>query len=242
MGLTRGMLQGLYVLAAVTALLAAMRVWLRADRRAFFPLAMMLLAAAWWALCDAVELQALTVDQKRMVSVAQYLGVTMAAPWFFLASRELVAAPLRWTVATRLLVWAVPLLTLGLAFTSRWHGSLWRQITIVDPTLGVARYDYGAGFWLFTAHAYALNALATWILLRGIYRGDRLLDPVAAVVIAAIAVPWIGNIAYNFKLGPMVGVNWFSLGLAASGVLLIAAAGRLPPLNIVHGRASRLDT
>jgi hypothetical protein len=242
MGLTRGLLQGLYVLAAMIALLAAMRVWLREDRRAFFPLAMMLLASAWWALCDAVELQALTTNQKRLVSEAQYLGVTMAAPWFLLAARELVGAPMRWTITTRLLVWVVPVLTLGLAFTSRLHGLLWRQITIVDPTLGIARYDYGPGFWLFTAHAYALNAWATWILLRGVYRGDRLLDPVAPMVVAAIAVPWIGNIAYNFKLGPMVGVNWFSLGLAASGVLLMVAAGRLPPLNIAHGRASRLDT
>lgn len=242
MELTRGGLQALYGVAAAIAPVAAMRVWLRADRRAFLPLAMMLLASAWWAVCDAVELQATTTDAKRLVSVAQYLGVTMAAPWFLVGARELVGAPIRWTVATRLLVWGIPVVTLALAFTSSAHLLLWRQITIVDPVLGLARYDYGPGFWLFTAHAYALNGWATWILLRGVYRGDRMLDPVAALVIAAIVLPWLGNIAYNFKVGPLVGLNWFSLALAASGVLLILAAGRLPPLNIAHAVTSRLDT
>lgn len=68
-----------YLLAATIGLAAVAVIWPRRTAPGGTPLAMLLLAAAFWAVCDAIELHVPTVGGKRLVSQVQYIGVIATA-------------------------------------------------------------------------------------------------------------------------------------------------------------------
>src|SRR5208282_1888778 len=84
----------------------------------------------------------------------------------------------------------------------------------------VGVYVYGWWFWILAAQSYILLALGTIIMLRTAIRVTRPFRASMLLVAAAVLLPWVGNVAYNFKLGPWQGVNWFSISITASGILL----------------------
>lgn len=107
-----------YLLAAAIALAAVAVIWPRREAPGGTPLALMLLAAAFWALCDGVELHVPTVDGKRLVSQFQYIGVIAAAPCFFHAAMELAGRGAKLTAKLLVVVWAVPVTSLVIAWTN----------------------------------------------------------------------------------------------------------------------------
>src|SRR2546425_13362427 len=110
-----------YLLAAAAGLTAFAVIWRRRAAPGGRPLALMLLAAASWALGDAIELHVPTVAGKRLVSQIQYLGVISAAPFFFHAAWELSGHAARLTSRMAIAVWAIPLVSLAMAWTNPLH-------------------------------------------------------------------------------------------------------------------------
>ena len=210
-----------YLLAAAIGLAAVATIWPRRKVPGGTPLARMLLAAAFWAICDAVELHVPTVDGKRLVSQVQYLGVIAAAPYFFHAAMELAGLRARLTPRVLLAVWGIPLASLLFAWTNPWHHWLWTAIRPPSGDLPFARYEYGWWFWVLTAQNYALMVAATWVLLSAIRRMRPHYRTGMVALLVAAGLPWIGNAAYNAKLGPWPGLNWLTLSLGLSGSLLV---------------------
>lgn len=220
MSITNPLLTFIYLAAAIINAFAASIIWQRRKVHGARSLALMVMAAAFWALCDAIELQAATVGGKRFVSQWQYFGIVSTGPLFFHAAFTLSQLESRVTRAVLAAVWGVPLLTLALAWTSSWHGWLWQSITISPDGANIGIYHYGWWFWIFTAHYYLVMSVATLVLLSA---GRRVAQPYRAplfVVLIAILLPWAGNIAYIFKLGPWPGLNYLSISIGISGILL----------------------
>lgn len=210
-----------YLLAAAIALAAAAVIWPRREAPGGAPLAVMLFAAAFWAVCDAVELHVPAVEGKRLVSQFQYIGVIAVAPGFFHAAMELSGLGTRLTPRLLWLVWAVPVASLVLAWTNPWHRWLWADILPPSGGSPFATYLYGWWFWVLTAQNYVLMVAATVVLLGAMRRVGRHFRPGMAVLLVAVVLPWIGNAAYNAKLGPWPGLNWLTLSLGVSGSLLV---------------------
>lgn len=215
----RSSLLFIYAFAFLSGSLGALVVW-RRRATASRPLALMLLSAAFWALCDAIELSVTGVDAKRLVSQVQYLSATSTAPLFLHSA--LALSRLEKYLSRKVLwaVWGIPVASLGIAWTSQWHHWLWKEILVPDPNLNVGVYVYGWWFWILAAQSYILLALGTIIMLRTAIRVTRPFRASMLLVAAAVLLPWVGNVAYNFKLGPWQGVNWFSISITASGILL----------------------
>ncbi len=210
-----------YLLAAVIGLVAVAVIWPRREAPGGTPLAGMLLAAAFWAICDAVELFVPTSDGKRFVSQIQYLGVIAAAPFFFHAAMELAGYGHRLKGWLLVAVWGIPLTSLLFAWTNPWHRWLWIDIVVPSGDSPFAVYQYGWWFWVLTAQNYILMLAATIVLVGAIRRVGRHFRTGMAAVLAAMIMPWIGNAAYNAKLGPWPGLNWLTLSLGISGALLV---------------------
>ena len=210
-----------YLGAAVIALAAVAVIWPRREAPGGTPLAVMLLAAAFWAICDAVELHVSTVDGKRLASQFQYIGVIAAAPCFFHAAMEFSGLGARLSNRLLVAVWAVPLASLLFAWTNPWHRWLWTDILPPVGDSPFAFYQYGWWFWVLTAQNYVLMIAATVVLLGAIRRVGRHFRTGMAAVLVAVVLPWIGNAAYNAKLGPWPGLNWLTLSLGISGSLLV---------------------
>ena len=215
-----------YGAAAVVAFAAFVVMWRRRGALGARPLALMMLAAGIWALADAVELQLPSIDGKRLVSQIQYLGVASAAPFFFHAAMALAGRgqQLSWRLLAA--VWAVPLISLVMAWTNPWHRLLWSNILPPRGDSPFATYEYGWWFWVLTAQHYLLMVAATVVLLGAIRRVGRAFRTTMVLLLLAVILPWIGNAAYNAKLGPWPGLNWLTLSLGVSGWLLIWAVLR----------------
>ena len=210
-----------YLLAAAIGLTAAAVIWPRRQAPGGRPLAFMLLAAAFWAVCDAIELHVPSVDGKRLVSQVQYLGVIAAAPFFFHAAMELAGRGARLRGTLLFAVWSVPLASLLFAWTNPWHRWLWTEIIAPSGDSPFAFYRYGWWFWVLTAQNYILMVATTVVLIGAIRRVGHHFRTAMTAVLVAVILPWIGNAAYNAKLGPWPGLNWLTLSLGISGALLV---------------------
>jgi PAS domain-containing protein len=232
----------IYLLGAATASTAAAATWRRRRAPGAAPLALMLAASALWALCDAVDLQVATVGGHQLVSQIQYLGVISAAPFFFHGAMELAGSPLPLTPRVLALVWGVPLLSLAAAWTNPWHGWLWTNIALPSGELPFATYQYGWWFWVLAVQHYLLVLTGTVALLRAMPRVQRQFRVGMTAVLVAVIVPWVGNIAYNLKLGPLPGVNYLTLSLILSGSLFAWAVLREGLLDVLpRAREALLD-
>jgi PAS domain-containing protein len=209
-----------YLLAAAVALGAAAVIWPRRHAPGGTALSGMLGAAAFWAVCDAIELHLPTVEGKRFISQLQYIGVVSAAPLFVHAAVQLAGHGARMTARVLVLVWGVPVVSLLMAWTSQWHGLLWTAILLPQGDLPFATYQYGWWFWVLMAQHYLLMVAATTVLLQAIRRVRQFRVGMAAVLVSVL-LPWVGNAAYNLKLGPWPGLNWLTLSLGISGSILV---------------------
>lgn len=227
------LLSVVYLGAALVSATAAVLVWRRRAAPTGRPLMLMLLAAAFWALLDALELRATTIEGKRFVSQIQYLAITSVAPLYFHVAFSLARRTVALTRPVLLAVWGIPAITLSIAWTSHWHGLLWTGITIPDPSTNLGVYHYGPWFWVLVAHNYVVFAIATFVLIRAARHVTRPFRGPLAITVFALLLPWIGNVAYVFKLGPWPGLNWFSISIIATGALLgwlVAGEGLLDVL------------
>lgn len=107
-----------YLVSATIALVAVAAIWPRRAAPGGMPLALLLLAAAFWAACDAVEMSVTTVEGRLLLSQIQYSGIVATAPCFFHASMALSGrtGPLKRPLSVA--VWAVPLASLAVAWTN----------------------------------------------------------------------------------------------------------------------------
>jgi PAS domain-containing protein len=208
-----------YLAAALIGALTAAAVWRRREAPGGAAIAGMLAAVAIWALCDAIEVHLSTVEGKRLSSQFQYFGVVSAAPFFFHVSLALSGRRRPLSPAALAAVWGIPLATIGVAWSSHWHTWLWQSITL-EPGSVFAVYHYGWWFWLLTAQNYALLAIGTTVLLRASVQVARPFRAPLLVVVISVLLPWLGNVAYVFKLSPWPGLNWFSISITISGLLL----------------------
>jgi PAS domain-containing protein len=231
-----------YLLAAAIALAAVAVIWPRRAAPGGTPLALMLMAAAFWAVCDAIELHMPTVDGKRLISQIQYIGVIAAAPCFFHAAMALSGRTGRMRPELLVAVWAVPLASLLIAWTNPWHNWMWTGIELPSGDLPFAHYRYGWWFWALTAQHYLLMVAATVLLAGAIRRVRGPFRTGMTAVLIAVVLPWIGNAAYNVKIGPWPGLNWLTLSLGISGSLLVWVVLREGLLDLLpRAREALLD-
>ncbi len=232
-----------YGTAAVIALVAAAVVWPRRTSPGGTPLVPMLLATALWALCDAIELQLPTVEGKLLIAQLQYVGIVATAPCFFHVAMALSGRSARLGPLLLLAVWGVPVLSLGIVWTNAWHQWIWTDVLLPTGVLPFTIWEHGWWFWVLVSQNYVVMMAATILLLGAIRRVGRPFRASISTVILIAGLPWLGNAAYNFGIGPWPGVDWLALSLAISGTLLVWLVLREGLLDLLpHAHGALLDT
>jgi len=209
-----------YSVSALISLSAALAVIRRREVRGGRALGLMLLAAAWWAACDAIEVHLPTVEGRLLLSQIQYVGVISCAPFFFQAALELARLEALLTKPMLFAVWSVPLVSLAMAWTNSGHQLLWVSIEMPKPGTVLSHYNYGWWFWILAVQNYALTLGSTLVLLSARRRVTRAFRAPMLAVVIAIGIAWVGNFLYIFKLGPWPGLNYLTMSLGLSGAVL----------------------
>ncbi|HWI20927.1 MAG TPA: histidine kinase N-terminal 7TM domain-containing protein [Vicinamibacterales bacterium] len=232
-----------YSVSALISLGASMAIINRREVRGGRALGLMLLAAALWAACDAIEVHLPTVEGRRLISQIQYFGVVSCSPFFFHAAMELARLEGLLTRPMLVAVWGIPVISLAMAWTSNYHQMLWTSIELPKPGGVFSTYNYGWWFWVLAVQHYVLTLVSTLVLLSARRRVTRAFRAPMLAVVIAVAISWIGNCLYIFKLGPWPGLNYLTMSLGLSGAVLAWAVVSEGLLDLLpRAREALIDT
>ena len=223
----------IYLVAATIALIAALFVWRRRFSPAAVWLFLLLLAVAERALADALDVSAIGLATKVFWGKVSWIGSATIAVFLLICVLEYVHLGGWLTARRRVALFIVPVLEIVAAFTNDLHRLLWTGFTFAPGGANVVIYHHGPLFWVSMGYTYALLAVATVLLLRftlGTRSASRFQS---AAIMIAIAIPILGEIAYDLAPGLLRGLDVAAITLTATGGILIFSVLRLKFLDLV---------
>lgn len=211
----------LFVNAAVCVGLAAY-VWRRREEAGALPFVVLMLAAAVWAVFEALQLAAQDLEGSVLFTRLEYLGIVLVpAAWLVLA---LQFAGLGHLVSRGLLaaLAVVPCATLAALWTNDTHRLFYTEAWMsARGPISILRLGYGPLWWFHTTYAYALLLTGGVLLVRTFLRTGRLQRAQAGVFMLGAACPWVANAIHVSGLSPLPGVDMTSAAFSITGLAVI---------------------
>jgi PAS domain S-box-containing protein len=192
------------VVAAVVSGWVAFYAWKYRGAYGAVALATLSVALAEWLLTYALEIMGADLPTKLSWAKIEYLGVvTVPLAWAVFAFNY--ANPgkhlNRWLV---LFLAALATTTFVLVLTTDLHGLVWNNIHINQGAgFSVLGVSHGPWFWVHFAYAYTLLLAGAFFILRSVVLKQGVYRRQAAILIVAVAAPFVGNILYISGLNPI---------------------------------------
>lgn len=208
----------------VAALICALCTIVGLHRRALpggLGAAVTMAAAAVWALFYAFELATPELDGKVIWAKAQYVGIAILPVAWYLAARSYTGATTKLSGSRIALLGLIPVITVALAATNESHGLVWNDVALdMSGPFRTLALQHGYWFWVCWTYSYALIALGSYLLLRGVYRYPGLYRQQTGLVMLAAAAPWLGNALYVAGAVPMETLDLTPFAFTISGLVL----------------------
>ena len=225
------------VSSAVTALAAACvagMAWRRRTVAGGLTLALLMPAVAEWSLGAAFEYASVGVAAKVAWSKWEYIGAVSSPVLFLLFALEYKRMD-RWLTRRNVYgLFAVPLLTLGLAATNERHGLIWSGFAPGPAGQNLLIYHHGPAYWAsLVGYSYLALLLGSALLVRAALRFPAVYRRQTAALLAGVAVPWAGDLCYNLGLVPIPGLEVTPLLLTFSGAALAGSIFRFRLFDLV---------
>jgi len=222
-----------YVTTTIVSLIVAAAVHRRRPARGSGPLALLMVAIAWWSLAYALDVAAVDLGAKIMWSKVEYIGSNAASVMMLLFALHYVGHE-RWLRPWRLLLlWVPPLVNMAMAATNELHGLLWTGFSSGMPGSNLVIFHHGPWFWVVVASAYGYLATASIVLITAVVRRPKIWHTQAASLLVATVVPWAGSLVYVLDLSPFLGFDFTPLGFVFSGLILWFSMSRYGLLDLV---------
>ena len=193
------------VTAALSTAAALYLLWQRRNEAMARIGALLLLATTVWIVTSMMRMASISLTAKVFWDKAEFVGFCIIAP-------ALLAFTLRYTgndrwlnARSRILLSIVPLATFLLAITNEAHHLVWRDAWLdTSGPFVVKQAPYGVAMWIYIAYAYGLVLGGIVLLVRAFVRSGRLQRWQGGVLIAAVATPWLLNVAEELMGLPAV--------------------------------------
>ncbi len=198
----------LYFLSAAISLGLTFVFWKRRDAGDWvLPSLVIALSTAVWAFGQGMELYVPTLEAKLFWGHVQYLGIVWLSPaWFVLAVGRTNGR--KWLSRRFYMGLAViPVITIFLIFTNRWHQMVWSSVTLnTDFLFPVLDISYGAWFIVQTFYAVGLQMMGIVALIGShgrhskVYRQQNfilliaLLIPISTVILRLIGIAFFTHV------------------------------------------------
>jgi PAS domain S-box-containing protein len=224
----------LLTIAVIVDVLVALYAWWRRATPGGIYLALLMAAAAIWALANAAEFAALDIPTKIFWGKASYVGVVNVPPLWLLFTLS-YSQRTQWFTRRRVaLLWIVPAIILGLVATNELHHLVWTRITPDPSAPGLMLvYEHGPGVWLNMLYSYPLLLLATIWLVRIVFRSAQLYRRQAAALLVGAAIPWVVNASYLAGYRPFPSLDLTPIAFALTGLMMALGIFRFQMLDIV---------
>jgi PAS domain-containing protein len=211
---------------------AAWRMRSRSPGGIYF--AAMMSAIVFWCLMSGTEAAAVGLRAKILFSSLGYIGICAVVPFYVTFAFKYGSRRRRWTVFSNLAIWTIPVVTLLLTLTNRWHHLIWSSFQSApsgEPNMIL--YGHGPWFWVWILYAAAGTVIAQTVLVQSALTGDRLFMRQVSTFLAAAALPWIGEALYLWHGNPLPGFDFPSIGFAAAGIFILIGISRFRLFDIV---------
>jgi len=219
---------------AVVAGAVAVTAWKRPVTAGGRNLAFLMAAIFGWALTAAIEAAAVADTAKIIWSKAEYLGIATTPLLLFLFALRYSRSSAWLTPWKRVLLWTVPLATLGLAATNEWHHLIWTGFSpATDTEIHLLVYHHGPFFWIHVAYSYSLLIITTILILKTYSRARDIQRRQALALLFALPWPWLGNLVYLAGLTASAGHDYTSLGFTLAGLFLLWGMYRLQLVDLI---------
>ncbi|HXQ32580.1 MAG TPA: histidine kinase N-terminal 7TM domain-containing protein, partial [Anaerolineales bacterium] len=227
------------VAASIIAGFVAVNVWRwRATASGAKALVLLALTIAVWSLGYALEIAGADLPTKIFWGKSQYIGIgTIPLLWVIFTYSYLTQGT-RLTRRNVTLLSIVPLITLILAFTTEFHGLIWKDIQIhTVGTFSALDVTHGFWFWVYWIYSNILLLAGTIFVFRSFKRTKGLFRRQNVLLLIAVLAPWVGNVLYVTGLSPIpnlditpfaftISVVVFALGIYRFQLGNLAPVGR----------------
>lgn len=175
-------------------------------------------SAAIWALSDAFEHAATTLNLKIFWYQFSNLGSATIPVLFLLFTFAFTQNSKfnNWKNALILLI--IPIVTIFLTFTNQYHHLIIEKVELI-PQSNESVYYYGTLFWIYLFYELGLVILSVIILLLGTLRFYNIYKKQLVYLIIAAILPITATILYTFKLTPLR-IDLTPTAFIFSGILL----------------------
>ncbi len=181
----------------VVSALIAIYTWTNRTIKGALPLFIMSLSIIIWSAGYALEIMGADLETKYIWGVIQYIGIASISYTFLLFSisfAEIIRSiPRRYLILSGV----IPVITIVLALTTKWHGLIWNEYYINQQdafsALGVS---YGFWFFVHTGYSYLLLLIGAGVLVQAFFRKQGSYRRQAFAMLIATLAPWVGNALY----------------------------------------------
>jgi PAS domain-containing protein len=226
-----------------TVLFAGGSAWRRREVPGGLALSLTLFAIATWCFFSAMETTSADAWHRYLWNAVSSVGLCNVAPLFLVFAIQYSDS--NWPLSSWMIVilWAVPVATIALAFTNSLHHLIWTGF-VQGPIRGTNTVIYSYGPWYFFSVFWFLATclLGAYHILRVAIRAARLYILQALILVASVLIPWIGLLFFLLPSNPVPGLDTMSLGFAVSALLILAAFNRLRFLDLIpRARAALVE-
>ncbi|MFB6235746.1 MAG: histidine kinase N-terminal 7TM domain-containing protein [Halopenitus sp.] len=188
------------------------------------PLAVMMFAVMLWATLDGVSMGFSDPDRVRFWYRLRYPAI-VTAPVAYAVVALTYTGKDRWiTRRTLALLAVVPVLTVVIVWTNHLHGIYWESMTVVRAQgVSLVEATPGLWYWVNLGYLYLLTIVTLSTLGGTMLRSSRMYRKQAAIMFVAGLVPLATNAVSIFEFGPDPVVDFTTLALTGTGVLVALA-------------------
>ncbi|HNB37561.1 MAG TPA: histidine kinase N-terminal 7TM domain-containing protein, partial [Anaerolineales bacterium] len=185
------------IAAAGISIFVSIYAWRHRSSPGASALTLLALAIAQWIIGYILEISSADLNTIYIWGASQYLGIAFAPyAWLmfaidFAGYSKLLTRRFYGSMAI------LPVITILLAWTTRWHGLIWTKYEI-DIVQGVSVLTTQKGYWFYvhTVYSYLMLLVGTILLILALVRLQGLYRSQVLAMLAAVLAPWIGNVLY----------------------------------------------
>lgn len=220
----------------VTTMIAtalALFVWRRRAAAGGLPFVVLVAAVAIWTFGYAAELASTNLATIVFWAKFEYIGIVTVPVAWMLTALDYTGRKhwCRWRRVALLAV--IPMLTLALVVTNEYHGLIWNTTNIdTNGPFAVFQPTYGLWFWVHTAYSYSMLIVGTLALVQAHYRVSMLYRRQAVALLICAITPWVGNIIFLLRIGPIPTLDLTPFAFIISGTAIAFGVLRLHLLDI----------
>jgi diguanylate cyclase (GGDEF)-like protein/PAS domain S-box-containing protein len=224
----------LYLLAAVVYAWLGSFAWRKRPAVAVIPFAWMMLGLSVWSVSYSVELLFPYLPTILFLINIEYLGNAFIPVFLLFFALEYTGKSHLLMLRYRLVIWAIPLLTIALVWTNNYHHLMWDMETISKSgPLTLLEVRYGLFFWMHSIYSYVLAIFASILLILEMVQRPSNYRTQISFIILGILTPVIGSIIFTSEINPIPNLVILPLLFLPTGLGLAWAIARYHLLEIL---------